>query len=54
MDTYRAIKDALEYANYALSAKDAYDIELTKEEISQLYNLSLMVNNKLKELDEIS
>jgi len=27
---------------------------LTKEEISQLYNLSLMVNNKLKELDEIS
>ena len=54
MNPYRAIKDALEYADYALSAKEAYDIELTKEEISQLYNLSLMISNKLKELNEIS
>lgn len=54
MDTFRAIKDALEYADYALSAKEAYDIELPKEEISQLYNLSLMISNKLKELNEIS
>ncbi len=54
MDTFRAIKDALEYADYALSAKEAYDIELSKEEISQLYNLSLMISNKLKELNEIS
>ncbi|HPU44431.1 MAG TPA: hypothetical protein PLS98_09485 [Dictyoglomaceae bacterium] len=54
MDTFRAIKDALDYAYYALSAKEAYDIKLPKEEISQLYELSLIVNNKLKEMNEIS
>jgi|CZCB01.1.fsa_nt_gi hypothetical protein len=53
MDTFRAIKDALDYAYYALAAKEAYDIKLTREDVSKLYELSTIVNNKLKELIEI-
>lgn len=53
MDTYHTIKDALQYIDYALSGKEAYDIKLTKEEVSQLYNLSTIVTDKLKELNEI-
>jgi len=50
VDSFHAIKNALEYAEYTLSAKESYDFEITDDELKQIIDLIHKLEAKIVDL----